>query len=118
MLSSPQFPAILAQLRHQFDHVIIDTPPVLELADAGIVGAQSDDVLLVVRMNRTPRHMVDEAINLLNGYQAPVTGAVLTDMHFTASGGNYGYRYGYRYSSRYSYKSRHGYRTRRERMSA
>ncbi len=118
MLSSPQFPATLAQLRHQFDLVIIDTPPVLELADAGIVGAQSDDVLLVVRMNRTPRHMIDEAINLLNGYQAPVTGAVLTDMHFTASSGGYGYRYGYRYSSRYSYKNRHGYRARRERMSA
>jgi capsular exopolysaccharide synthesis family protein len=113
VLSLPQMTELISQLRKRFDHVIIDTPPVLSLADAGIVGAQSDDVLLVVRMNRTPQYLVDEAMRSLNGYNAPVTGAVLTDMRMLGGGYSYGYRYGYRYRYGYGYGYTRGQRRRR-----
>ncbi|XAL99183.1 CpsD/CapB family tyrosine-protein kinase [Phycisphaeraceae bacterium D3-23] len=40
LLSSPRMGRLIQALRAKFDHVIIDTPPVLELADAGILGAR------------------------------------------------------------------------------
>lgn len=79
MLSGRPMIELLKVLRRKFDHVIIDTPPVVELADAGILGAMSDDVMLVVRMNRTPRTLVDIAIRTLGSYNAPVGGLIATD---------------------------------------
>lgn len=105
LLSGPRFQLLLAQLRKRYDHVIIDTPPVVELADAGIVGASSDDVLLVVRMNRTPRTLVEQAIRTLQSYNAPVAGAIATDQTRHRHKYYY-YRYGYRYGYGYGYASR------------
>jgi capsular exopolysaccharide synthesis family protein len=96
LLHSPSTNAFLARVREQFDHVIIDTPPVVELADAGILGAQSDEVLLVSRMNRTPRELIEQAINTLQSYQASVAGMIATDQQRTRRR-SYQYRYGYRY---------------------
>ncbi|MEM9452511.1 MAG: CpsD/CapB family tyrosine-protein kinase, partial [Cyanobacteria bacterium P01_E01_bin.6] len=60
LLSGPRMTQLLETLRARFDHVIIDTPPVLELADAGILGAVSNDVLLIARMNRTPQTLIEQ----------------------------------------------------------
>ena len=79
MLSSSPMGTLLRTLRGKYDHVIIDTPPVIELADAGIVGAQSDDVLMIVRMGRTPKTMIEQAIRTLSSYNAPVAGLIATD---------------------------------------
>jgi len=105
LLSGPRLQLLLAQLRKRYDHVIIDTPPVVELADAGIVGKHSDEVLLVVRMNRTPRTLVEQAIRTLQSYNAPVAGAIATDQARSRHKYYY-YRYGYRYGYGYGYTSR------------
>lgn len=108
LLSSAEFSQVLTTLRERYDHVIVDTPPVLDLADAGIAGGQSDEVIVIVRMNRTPRYLVDEAIRTLNSYDAPVSGCVLTDMRLGSHGGySYWYRGYYRhgYTHRYRYVS-------------
>jgi len=96
LLSSSAMADLFKDLRREYDHVIIDTPPVVELADAGILGALSDDVLLIVRMNRTPRTLIDQAISTLNSYNAPVEGLIATD-HPRHRERYYNYRYGYRY---------------------
>jgi capsular exopolysaccharide synthesis family protein len=103
LLSSSEMSALLKTLRQNFDHVIVDTPPVVELADAGILGAQSDDVLMVVRMQRTPRHLVEQAIRTLNSYNAPVAGLIATDQKRSRS--HYYSRYGYRENRRYYAKA-------------
>ena len=82
--------------------MVIDTPPVIELADAGILGAMSDDVLLIVRMNRTPRPLVEQAVRILDSYNAPVAGMIGTDHQRV--GRRYYYRYGY--GNRYHYRYR------------
>ena len=74
---------------------------VVELADAGIIGAMSDDVQLIVRMGRTPRPLVEQAIRTLSSYNAPVAGLIATDQ--TRHRGRYYYKYGYRYRYRYHY---------------
>ena len=96
MLSSQRMTALIEHLRSIYDHVIIDTPPVVELADAGILGSQSDDVLLIARMNRTPRMLIDQAIKTLTSYNAPVSGMIATDQKRIRNK-HYYYRYGYRY---------------------
>lgn len=100
LLSSNAMSNLLLRLREKYDHVIIDTPPVVELADAGILGAQSDDVLLVARLQRTPRELIEQAIRNLASFNAPVAGVIATDQkragnqHYLRYG-RYGYGYGY-----------------------
>lgn len=96
LLSSQRMVDLLATLRERFDHIIIDTPPVIELADAGIIGAMSNDVLLVARMNRTPQTLVEQAIRTLKSYHAPMGGVIATDQSRSRHHYSY-YRYGYAY---------------------
>jgi len=97
LLSTKEMAGLLKTLRSQYDHVIIDTPPVVELADAGILGALSDDVLLIVRLNRTPRPLIEQAVQTLASYNAPVAGMVATDQqpHMRRYYQKYGYSYRY-----------------------
>ncbi len=100
LLHSPAMASLLRQLRQKYDHVIIDTPPVVELADAGIIGSMSDDVLLIVRMGRTPQPLVEQAVRTLTSYNASVAGLIATDER--RHRGRYYYKYGYRYRYRYT----------------
>lgn len=100
LLSGNATASLFKELRRDYDHIIVDTPPVVELADAGILGSLSDDVLLIVRMNRTPRTLIDQAVRTLESYNAPVAGMIATD-HPRHRERYYNYRYGYRYRYRY-----------------
>lgn len=104
LLSSPQMASMIKKLKREYDHVIIDTPPVVELADAGILGAMSDDVILIARMSRTPSTLIRQAIRTLESYHAPVAGVIATD-HSRSFRQYYYYRYGYRYQYRYYAKA-------------
>jgi capsular exopolysaccharide synthesis family protein len=102
LLSSNAMTTLVHQLRNSYDHVIIDTPPVVELADAGILGSISDEVLLIARMNRTPRHLVEQALRTLTNYNASVGGLIATDQQRLRNRSyyyKYGYKYGYGYGS-------------------
>jgi capsular exopolysaccharide synthesis family protein len=100
LLAGSNMTALVKQLRRYYDHVIIDTPPVVELADAGIIGGMSDDVYLIARMQRTPQSLVQQAVRTLASYNAPVAGLIATD-HQRAKR-RYYYRYG-QYHYRYAY---------------
>ena len=102
LISGHRMSQLIQGLRAKYDHVIIDTPPVLQLADAGILGSQSEEVLVVARMRRTPRPLVEQAINTLASYNAQVNGIIATD-NPRSRGRGYGYRYGYRYGYGYAY---------------
>lgn len=102
LLSSQRMSHLIQGLRAKYDHVIIDTPPVLQLADAGILGSQSEEVLVVARMRRTPRPLVEQAIDTLTSYNAQVNGIIATD-NPRSRGRGYGYKYGYRYGYAYGY---------------
>ncbi|MFN3168856.1 MAG: CpsD/CapB family tyrosine-protein kinase [Phycisphaeraceae bacterium] len=119
LLSSARMSQLIQGLRAKFDHVLIDTPPVLQLADAGILGSQSEEVLLVARMRRTPRTLVEQAVNTLTSYNAVVNGLIATD-NPRNRGRGYGYKYGYRYGYGYGYgyTEETGRKRRKERKAA
>jgi Mrp family chromosome partitioning ATPase len=88
LLSTHTFAGVLHALRDRYDHVIVDTPASLELSDAGLIGAQSDEVLMIVRSNHTPRSLIERAMRGLRDCNAPVASVILTAAQTPA-------RYGY-----------------------
>jgi capsular exopolysaccharide synthesis family protein len=92
LLSSPRMAQVLDRLKDRYDHIFIDTPPVVTVTDAAILGALSDETLLVVRLNRTPTDMVDRAKRLLRAANCEVAGIILTYLQLDAP--KYLYRYG------------------------
>lgn len=117
LLSCQRMSQLIQGLRAKYDHVLIDTPPVLQLADAGILGSQSEEVLVVARMRRTPRPLVEQAINTLTSYNAQVNGIIATD-NPRSRGRGYGYKYGYRYGYGYGYTSDRKSRKHKKRAAA
>lgn len=117
LISGQRMSHLIQGLRAKYDHVIIDTPPVLQLADAGILGSQSEEVLVVARMRRTPRPLVEQAISTLTSYNAQVNGIIATD-NPRSRGRGYGYKYGYKYGYAYGYTSDRQSRKRQKRNAA
>ncbi len=91
LLASDRMKTLLNQLRSQFEFIIIDTPPVIPVTDAVIIGAQVDGVLIVISAGETQRGMVRRAGELLNQAHAQVVGHVLTGVEYFVP--EYIYRY-------------------------
>lgn len=98
LLESSNMKRLLATLKTQFDVIVIDAPPVLPVADPGILAAQADGVLLVVRAGKTQRKTVTQAQALLAQMKAKVLGCVLTHVEYYLPG-YYRYYHYYRYGA-------------------
>ena len=77
LLGSKRFDEYFATLSEHFDYVIIDSPPVLAVADASILANTASGVVFVVGADQTSRHAARAAIDQLHAVQAHVIGAVL-----------------------------------------
>lgn len=87
---------LLRELNARYDVVVLDTPPVLAAADAEILAAQADAVLVVVRAGQTERQSARYAIQQLRAIGARIVGAVLNDPDQKIAGyGKYAYYYDY-----------------------
>ena len=96
LLSGVRMRSLLQELTKRFDLVILDTPPVLATADAGILGSLADGVLLVVRAGQTDRSAAQRAYHQLANVGSRVLGAVLNDPKGEVSQyGDYYYPYEY-----------------------
>ena len=107
LLSSTRIKTCIDIMKSRFDYVIFDTPPVINVTDASILGSICDAVLLIVRAGVTPKDMIDEAYNLLKRAHAEPKAAILTDImipihHYYMS--RYRYYYRYKYGSTYKNK--------------
>jgi capsular exopolysaccharide synthesis family protein len=91
LLSSPRMAQVLDRLKDRFEHIFIDTPPVVTVTDAAILGAICDETLLVVRLHRTPAEVVDRAKRLLRAANCDLAGVILT--HAQQLANQYAYRY-------------------------
>jgi capsular exopolysaccharide synthesis family protein len=95
-LLASRFPDLIREWRTQFDHVVIDTPPVLGATDALMLSAYVDSVLLVVRCGHTTAGALLHVQTLLKNVKANVAGVVLNGADFDAPEfSHYGYSYGY-----------------------
>jgi capsular exopolysaccharide synthesis family protein len=107
LLASERFDDLVAALRNhdRFDHVLIDTPPLLSVADPVIMASKVGATILVVQCGRTARQAVVRGRQKLDQAKANVLGVVLNDVDLR-HGSYYSYRYGYRYRYyRYDSKS-------------
>jgi capsular exopolysaccharide synthesis family protein len=73
-LSSPRIGELLEEARGRFDHVLVDTPPVVPVADLRALSQWVDGILLVVSAHHTPRALLDEALSAMD--PAKVVGIV------------------------------------------
>ena len=80
-------------LKAQFDLVIVDAPPVLSVADAGILAAEADGVLLVIRAGKTQRRTVLQAHEHVKKMKARLLGCILTSTEYYLPGHSKYYRY-------------------------
>ncbi len=103
ILSSPMAAALLRQLRDHFDYVLVDSPPLLSVADSRILATLTDAVALVVRAYSTPYEAVRRARALLQATGARILGIALNhvDVWRDSYAGGYYYRYGYGYGYGY-----------------
>jgi polysaccharide biosynthesis transport protein len=98
LLGSDHMRSLLDELSEQFDMIVLDTPPVLTVADTAALAPLVDGVLLVVGAGTTNRHAVEQALQQLELVGAQVVGAVLNDSRgeLQRYGGYYQYHYPYR----------------------
>lgn len=83
--------AMFSRLREKYDVILVDTPPVLSVADTRIVSKFADTVLYAVRWRKTPRDAVRQGIEQLYRDNINVAGVVVTQVDFRKLS-EYGYR--------------------------
>jgi protein-tyrosine kinase len=82
LLNSEKLRNLLNLFKKNYDYVIFDSPPVISVTDAGILGAQTDGVVMVVKANRTQKGVIGHAEDLLKQAQAKVLGFILTNIQY------------------------------------
>ncbi len=93
LLDTAAFAKFLQDLRKKYHRIIIDTPPVLGLAETSIIQRMADGVLLVIWSEFTPMRSVKSAIQSLQNNGAKFCGFVLNRLDFDALGNRYKYFY-------------------------
>ncbi|WP_151725880.1 polysaccharide biosynthesis tyrosine autokinase, partial [Acinetobacter radioresistens] len=93
LLSSAAFGTMLEQLSSQYDHIIIDTPPVLAVTDGIIISQYSGVNLIIARHAKTQMKELEITVNRFEQAGVKVNGFILNDIQRTAAGYGYGYNY-------------------------
>jgi capsular exopolysaccharide synthesis family protein len=99
VLGSAAMARLLSELRSRFDVVLLDTAPLLAVADTRILAPSADAVVMLARWKKTPVKAITTALSLLQGRGIFVAGVALTQVDLKAQG-----RYGYG-DANYYYKS-------------
>jgi capsular exopolysaccharide synthesis family protein len=101
LLYSPNLEALIRRFRLEYDMILIDTPPMLQMTDARIISRQSDGVVLVARAGKTPRETLNAAKERFQEDGVYVVGSILNDWNPNLTADKYYYRGNYR--RRYQY---------------
>ena len=76
LLSSAKMKQLMEEFRQKFDLVIYDTPPLIGLADATLLAPRTDGIILVLRIDRTERPIIKQALDRLKTSRTNVLGVV------------------------------------------
>lgn len=82
LLGSVKMRKLLDDLREKFDYVIIDTPPIVSVTDAGIIAPQTDGVVMVIQASRTQKGVIKHSETLLKQSDAKILGYILTNVQY------------------------------------
>lgn len=99
LIDSSKLRILISELKNHFDYVIIDSPPIMSVADAGILGRFADGVLMVIQVGRTPKSVIAHSNILFKQAGVKMLGYVLTNVEYQSADyryyTDYEYVYGY-----------------------
>ncbi|MFP4579471.1 MAG: GumC family protein [Candidatus Sumerlaeia bacterium] len=109
LLDSDAMRTFLGQASDIYDQIIIDSAPILQVADTAVLGQYVDGVVIVAQPGRTPRKAVRRARERLQEFRSRTIGAILNNpkqnarygKNYSYGAGGYNYGYGYGYGSSY-----------------
>jgi succinoglycan biosynthesis transport protein ExoP len=101
LLASANMRSLLAQLREQYDHIVIDTPPTLSVTDAVVLSTRVDAVVLVIRSGQTTKTALRRSRDLLMQVNARVCGVLLNAVDLASPDYYYYYEYQEKYGGSY-----------------
>lgn len=101
VFSSDTFQDLIDKLRKGYDYVIIDTPPVLVVPDARVIGQVTDAIIYIVNWDKTTKSQVSEGLDQFRSVNIRVTGMVLSQIDAKGMR-RYGYGDKYGAYSRYA----------------
>jgi capsular exopolysaccharide synthesis family protein len=99
LLGSKEMADMLAEARNEYDFVFIDTPPVLAVTDASVLGRLADAAVLIIRYGTAQRQVVRRCIDLLERSGTHLLGVAVNVVDFTAP--EYSEYYGRKYYEYY-----------------
>jgi len=101
LLASANMRDLLAQLREQYDHLVIDTPPSLSVTDGVVLSPRADAVVLVIRSGQTTKQALRRARDILAQVNAKVVGVLLNAVDLRSPDYYYYYEYKGKYARYY-----------------
>jgi exopolysaccharide transport family protein len=104
LLGSPMMKQVLDALRSHYDWVLIDTPPILAMADTAVLSALVEGVVLVLGAETATKPSVARAIDQVHGVGGKVIGVVLNKVNLERNSYYYSQHYGEYYRSYYAEK--------------
>jgi len=102
LLLHPRFEAFLKDVSQRYDYVLVDSPPVMAVTDAAIIGRLAGATLLLARFATTPLRELEHSAKRLQQAGVAVKGVLLNRVEAST-----GYSYGYQYAYAYKYGKRH-----------
>jgi|CXWL01.1.fsa_nt_gi capsular exopolysaccharide synthesis family protein len=85
LLSSMAASRVFEEIRERFHLVLVDTPPVQRLSDVGVIAGYCSGVLMVVRMHKTPAHIVRQSVSWLQSNHLSIVGCIAAGCSLSAS---------------------------------
>lgn len=104
LISSKRFKDGLEVLKMKYDHIVIDTAPVMAVSDAVVLSTLVNSLIYVVKAEETPYQLAQKGLSKLQKVNAPITGVVLNQIVADKHSGKYGYYEG-EYHEHYGYTS-------------
>src|SRR5277367_2354911 len=101
LLASANMRELVAELREQYDHIVIDTPPTLSVTDAVVLSPRADATILVIRSGQTTKQALRRARDILMQVNAHVAGVLLNAVDLTSPDYYYYYEYQGKYGQYY-----------------
>lgn len=101
LLASSNMRDLIMELRSQFDHIVIDTPPTLSVTDAVVLSPRADAAILVIRSGQTTKQALRRARDILMQVNAHVAGVLLNAVDLTSPDYYYYYEYQGKYTQYY-----------------
>ena len=98
LLMNDNFGQLMAELKSQYDYIIIDSPPVLAASDAMVLGQYADKVLMVTRYDDSIEGQLVYAVKQMNKSNIQVDGIILNDVQQGLMS-KYSYHYNYAYGN-------------------